>query len=239
MDDLKVFGKNEKEVNSLVRTVEVFSCDICMEFGINKCGVTVIKKDRVSKTEVLRLLNGEIITEVNEGYKYLGILELDEIKEQEMKEVFRKEYMRRLKLIMKSKLHGRNKIKAINTWAVSLMRYGAGVIGWTKQELQKMDRKTRKVMTMIKELYLKSDTARLYVPRKRGGIGLIICEDHVRTEGNSICWYVKNNKEEMLRKVDEKQIMQNDRTEEPKRYKNNRKQILKTTGEVKKCMGNM
>ena len=36
--------------------------------------------------------------------------------------------MRRLKLIVKLKLDGRNKIKAINTWAVSLLRYGAGIM---------------------------------------------------------------------------------------------------------------
>ena len=63
----------------------------------------------------------------DEGYKYLGILELDKIKEKEMKELFRKEYLRRFN-IMKSKLNGRNKILAANTWAVSLMRYGAGIL---------------------------------------------------------------------------------------------------------------
>ena len=34
MDDLKVFGKNEKERDSLIKTVEVFSCDIGMDFEI-------------------------------------------------------------------------------------------------------------------------------------------------------------------------------------------------------------
>ena len=106
----------------------------------------------MSKAEGLRLLSGKMITEVNEeGYRYLGIIELDKVKEQGMKLEFRAEYMRRLKLIMKSKLHGRNKIKAINTWAVSLLRYGAGIIEWTKEDLQKMDRKTRKVMTMNRD----------------------------------------------------------------------------------------
>ena len=45
-----------------------------------------------------------------------------------------------------------NKIKAANTWAVSLMRYGAGTIKWNKEELQDTDRKSRKIMTMNKEL---------------------------------------------------------------------------------------
>ena len=45
-----------------------------------------------------------------------------------MKENFQREYMRRAKLIMKSKFNGRNKIMTINTWAVSLMRYGARIV---------------------------------------------------------------------------------------------------------------
>ena len=226
MDDLKVFGKNEKEIDSLIKTVEVFSCDIGMEFGIKKCGVACVKRGKLSKAEGLRLLSGKMITEVNEeGYRYLGIIELDKVKEQEMKLEFRAEYMRRLKLIMKSKLHGRHKIKAINTWAVSLLRYGAGIIEWTKEDLQKMDRKTRKVMTMNKEFHPKSDTARLYVSRKKGGRGLISCEECVRTEENSLNWYIENSNEEMLANVNNHKIMRNDEAVEPVQYKANRKQI--------------
>ena len=36
--------------------------------------------------------------------------------------------LRRTKLIMKSRLSDKNKIIVINTWAVSLMRYGAGIV---------------------------------------------------------------------------------------------------------------
>ena len=47
---------------------------------------------------------------------------------------------------MKSRLNGRNKIIAIKTWTVSLMRCGASTVKWTKSELDEVDRKTRKVM---------------------------------------------------------------------------------------------
>ena len=70
---------------------------------------------------------------------------------------------------MKSQLNGKNKIKAANTWAVSLTRYGAGTITLNKREPQEIDRKSRKIMTMNKELYPRSDVARIYVPRKKGG----------------------------------------------------------------------
>ena len=208
IDDLKIFGKNEKEIDSLLEIVKVFSCDIAMEFGIKKCGVAYIKRGKLSKAEGLRLLSGNMIAAVNEGgYRYLGITELDKVKEKEMKLQFRAEYMRRLKLIMKSKLHGRNKLKAINTWAVLLLRYGTGIIEWTKEDLQKMDRKTRKVMTMNKEFHPKSDTARLYVSRKRCGRGLISCEECVRTEESSLSWYIENSNEEILASVNNHKIM--------------------------------
>ena len=37
MDDLKLFAKNEKEIDSLVQTVRIFSDDIGMKFGLEKC----------------------------------------------------------------------------------------------------------------------------------------------------------------------------------------------------------
>ena len=62
-----------------------------------------------------------------EGCKYLGILEYEKVKEKEMKTEFVREYIRS-RLILRSKLNEKNKIKAINSWAVAIMRYGAGVL---------------------------------------------------------------------------------------------------------------
>ena len=49
------------------------------------------------------------------------------------------------------------------------MRYGAGIVKWTKSELDEIDRKTRKVLTLNKEQHPR----RLYVTRMEGGRGLI------------------------------------------------------------------
>ena len=48
------------------------------------------------------------------GYTYLEILETDKIKEKEMKGQFSKEYLRQLRLVLRSKLNGRNKIMTVN-----------------------------------------------------------------------------------------------------------------------------
>ena len=61
--------------------------------------------------------------EENETYKYLGILEADTIKQVQMKDMTRKEYLRRTRKLLETKLSSRNLIKGINTWAVPLVRY--------------------------------------------------------------------------------------------------------------------
>ena len=160
MDDLKRYGKSESEIKRLMSTVEVCSQGIGIEFGIKKYDVIIVKRRKLKSTYWMEVPRGKKMREIEEdGYKYLRILEYDRIKEQEMKDKFRNEYFRSEKLIFKSKLNVMNKIMALNTWAVSIMRYGTGILKWNKKELQEMDEKTRKVMTMNKELHPRSDVA--------------------------------------------------------------------------------
>ena len=115
MGNLKLFSKSEGQMDTLVRTIYVFSTDIGMDFGMKKCGILNMKRGKVVRYERIKLTNSEIMKEVEkEGYTYLGIVELDKIKENEMKEKTIKEYKRRLRLVVKSKLNRKNKIIAIN-----------------------------------------------------------------------------------------------------------------------------
>ena len=128
-------------------------------------------------------------------------MELDQIMEEEMKKKITKEYYRRLKLVLKSKLNGRNIILAINTWAVAVISFGAGIIDWNMDELKQVDKKTRKIMTMNGTLHPKSDIDRLYLGRKNGGRGLISCEYCVRAEENNLRYYLEHTNEPLLNKV--------------------------------------
>ena len=115
------------------------------------------------------------------GYRYLGILETDKIKEKQMKKKFTKEYLRWLRFILRSKRNGRYKIMAVNTWAVSVIRYGAAILKWYADELKSLDRRTTKFMTMHGALHLKSDVDRVYFSREMGGRG-ISCEGCMKME---------------------------------------------------------
>ena len=87
----------------------------------------VMKRGKVTKSDGIRLPDDRVIKSIHEenGYRYLGILQSDQVLCNEMKEKVRAEYKRRVKKVLKSKLNGGNMISAINTWAVPLIRYSA------------------------------------------------------------------------------------------------------------------
>ena len=79
-----------------------------------------------SRTKLERSVKG--------NYKYKGILKADTIKQEEMKEKIKKEYFRRTKKLLETKLYSRNLIKGINTWIVLLERYSEPFLKWTIEQ---------------------------------------------------------------------------------------------------------
>jgi len=59
MDDLKLFSKNEHQIDSLVSTCHIFSTDIGMAFGLKKCGILTLKRGKVARCEGIKLPHGE------------------------------------------------------------------------------------------------------------------------------------------------------------------------------------
>ena len=80
--------------------------------------------------KVIQLPNREEISEAGTGgYKYLGVLELDKIIFDEMKRKVKEVYQKRVKLLMKIHLNGKNLFQALNTEPISVIRYSAAF--WT------------------------------------------------------------------------------------------------------------
>ena len=71
MDDIKLFAKNEKELETLKHAVRIYNQDVGIEFGIEKRAMLVMKSGKRS--------------EKKETYKYLNNLKADTIKQVEMK----------------------------------------------------------------------------------------------------------------------------------------------------------
>ena len=61
MDDLKLYGKNKEQIESLVNTVQLLSDDIGMKFGVAKCGMLVLKRGKVVESEGIVLPGGDMV----------------------------------------------------------------------------------------------------------------------------------------------------------------------------------
>ena len=154
-------------MQQLVDITSTFSTDITMEFGLDKCATINIKKGRLGDAKSIPLPSGNLIESIDEeGYKYPGILESDSILHKEMKSKVTTEYYRMVKKILRSQLHGRFAFRAINTWAVPVSRYGAGIINWRKDELKNIDIKTRKILR-YKTTHKGTSTDYMSVERKK------------------------------------------------------------------------
>jgi len=55
---------------------------------------------------------------------------------QPTKEKLKKEYTRRLRMILKSKLNAKNKITAIEALAIPILRYSFCIINWRLKEIR-------------------------------------------------------------------------------------------------------
>ena len=197
MDDLKLYSRSEKGLDSLVR---VFSEDIGMEFGIEKCAMLVMEKGKIVKSVGIELPDGKVIKPLqeSESFKYLGILEADKFLEEKMKLNVLKEYIRRLRKVLKSKLNGGNLVHGVNNWAVSILKYPPAFVSW-----RTIDRKNRKLFPIYGALHPESDVDRLYIPRKEGGGGLISIKDCVVLAIRGLEVYVHGNEERLIKLLQE------------------------------------
>ena len=139
-DDIKLFEKNEKELETLMHTeytVRIWHRKM-YHASYEKRQTTT---DRGNGTEGMELTNQDKIRTLGEKetYKYLGILEPDTIKQIEIKGKTKKDYFRRTRKLPETKLYSRNLIKEINSWTLLFVRYSGPFLKGTREELKKID----------------------------------------------------------------------------------------------------
>jgi len=135
------------------------------------------------------------------AYTYLGIEESFDIQYKNEKENLKKLYLRRLKLVLGTELSAKNKIQAIGSLAVTVLRYNFGIINWHQEKLQKLDRKIRKLLTIRGQHHTKADVDRLYVSRKQEERGLMQLEAAHAVEITKLVEYVDRKEDPLIQVV--------------------------------------
>lgn len=174
MDDIKLYGKTEKEIKKLIDITAKFSKDINMEFGLDKCKIIHIIKGKIRPGDLAIEEIGTISAmEPNEFYKYLGYNQSIGIEHIKIKSSLKQEYKNRVNAICRSQLSGKKLIKAINTYAIPVLTYSFGIIKWTKTDINSLEINTRTILTKHNCLHPKSAIERMTLKRQNGGRGLI------------------------------------------------------------------
>ena len=106
----------------------------------------------------------------------------EEVKHHKMKVKIMKEYKGRINLVLKSELNARNKIAAINTLAVPAIL----------DEIQDLDRMTRKQLCMNQMLAKKADVDRVYLPCQEDGRSLMNLEKEYEATMIGLQTYMAN-----------------------------------------------
>jgi len=82
--------------------------------------------------------------------------------------------------------------------AVPALRYTFGIVNWHQEELQKLDRKMRKMVTIQVQHYPKADEDPLYVRRKQGRWCLMQLEEAYTVESTKLVEYGDSKEDPLI-----------------------------------------
>ena len=90
---------------------------------------------------------------------------------------------------------------AINTLAVPVVTHSFNIINWTIADIDRLHRKTRKLLTIHRMHHPKADVHRIYLPRKEGGRGLIQILAAYKTSTIGLEVYLREKEDRFLKAV--------------------------------------
>jgi len=136
-----------------------------MVFGIEKCKTLCIAKGKLEMRNFITE-DDDTMEAVNEDdmYGYFGHMQAKQIKHAQMKQKLGKEYLNCTKSILKTKLNGKNMIKAINTYATPVLTFSFGIVKWTPTDLENLQTKMRTLFMRYRFHHPRAEKERLTLP---------------------------------------------------------------------------
>ncbi|KAJ8962331.1 hypothetical protein NQ318_018313 [Aromia moschata] len=119
----------------------------------------------------------------------------------QLKKEFQEKYKSRVTKLLNTLLSGGNLIKAINSWAVPVLTYSFGIVKWSVTDLDELDRLTRRLLTKFRHLHTNSSVIRLYLPRRRGGRGLLNIKNQCLNQEASLRRKLLTNRDPLITTV--------------------------------------
>ena len=186
MDDIKVHGPTRSSIRAIVGCIEGCAGEVGLKMNIRKCGVYC----RCDEEEDENSNCGEeeegaaFLPRVREGYKYLGIVQLELDTEINIQTVTTKT-MEGIKGILESRITPAQKIHLINTTVVTAATYVLGNMFTHMKRVsvlrrcREIDKEIRKLLVKYKLKTYSTSNASVYLNKNLGGLGLKAIADEV------------------------------------------------------------
>ena len=136
MDDVKLYRKSDYELDGLLKTLNAFSDDVGMTFGLGKCAQATFIRRKLKYTSSIVLDRDTKIKGLDqeEKHEYLGIEEGHGVQHRKMNEKKRKECYRRVRGVLQVEINAKNKLEAINILAIPVVTYIFNIVNCNLQE---------------------------------------------------------------------------------------------------------
>jgi len=144
-----------------------------MVFGIENCKTLCIAEGKLEMRNFTTEDDAMGAMNEDDMYRYLGHMQAKQIKHARMKQKVGEEYLNRTKSVFKTKLNGKNTIKAINVYGTPVLTVSFGIVKWTATDLEKLQTKMRTLRTRYRFHHPRAAKERLTLPRQMGGRELI------------------------------------------------------------------
>jgi hypothetical protein len=118
----------------------------------------------------------------------------------------KKECVRRLKLILDTKTGEKIKRKQL---AIPVLRQSFGISDWYQEEIQKLDRKTRKVIAIHGHHYPTAEIDHIHVPIEESGRKILQIEGSYIAEVVKLMEYIESNEDPPIQIVRRQQHYRN------------------------------
>lgn len=131
-DGLRVCAGNPRQLNQLIKIAELFTTNIRIKFGLDKCQTLNIRR---GKAVLEGFETGEIIKPMDktDTYKYLGILQSRQI------EQLTTELTTRLQKTFRTYSNSKSLTKAINMYVIPSLIHFSGIILCSQTNLESLE----------------------------------------------------------------------------------------------------
>jgi hypothetical protein len=144
-----------------------------MVFGIEKCKTLSIAKEKqemrnftTEDADTMEIMNEDDI------YRYLGHMQSKQINYTQIKQKLTKEYLNCTKSVLKTKLNGKNMIKAINIYMNPVLTFSFRIVKWMPTDLENLQTRTTTLLTRYRFYHLRSAKERINLLQQMGGRSL-------------------------------------------------------------------